>query len=94
MANKRGPRGKWRWYLIKRVRDGSYLISYPVFRFGSRSKAIAYRLTPAFSLLCRMRRRCRERERKRKHRSAPETFVLEVKGDPKARVNYPWRMPS
>ena len=92
---KRGPKpgSKWHWYVIKRVSDGMYYVNPPR-RFGPLGSARSWRLRPAFSTLCRLRRYYRTQERKHRKLQIPETFVLEVKGNPRSRVNYPWRMPS
>ena len=100
---------KWHWHVIKRVRDGKYYVGSPSpqsYRFSPDIKsAPAWRLKEAYSMLCRIRRTHRMRERYRiqgkdgavrRARATffpPETFVLEVLGDPKAKINYPWRMP-
>jgi hypothetical protein len=95
---KRGPKpgARWQWYIIRRERDGQYFTGthQRAFLFGPRDQAVTFRLKPGFSTLCRIRRRFRERERKRPTHLPPETFVLEVQGNPKAKVNYPWDMPS
>jgi len=107
---KSGPKkgiSRWQWYVIKRVRDGKYYIGavHKSYRFGSLDDARSWRVKPAFSMLCRIRRQHRLRERcriqgrdgqKRQLRATPkppETFILEVKGNPRAEVRYPWPMP-
>lgn len=110
---------KWRWYLVKREKDGKYFTGAaraidkpdrhgrqgPVYRFGKLEDARAYRLKEAFTMLCRIRRQQRIRERyfnygrgagkkhKRQTFLPPTTYVLEVRGDPKAEIKYPWEMP-
>lgn len=96
---KPGPKkgvSRWHWYAIKRERDGKYYTgkSRSAYRFGKLEDAPTWRIKEAFSLLCRIRRHYRKRERHlRVYAWRPETFALEVLGDPKAKVRYPWPMP-
>lgn len=70
---KRGPKpgSKWRWYYIKRVRDGKYFEAAiqraspgsVTYRFTSdKDRARTFRLKAGMSMLCRIRRRFRLRE--------------------------------
>jgi hypothetical protein len=113
---KRGPKkgeSRWRWYVIRRDTDDKYYAG--VSRSGERASprfssnpndAMYYRVRPAMSVLCQLRRQQRIRERyfnygtgrEKRHRrrtfKPPVTFRLEVKDDPKAKVYYPWQMPT